>query len=246
MTLFFVPLASLVLGAVPTSLEGIASGANAAFRELGGVLGIAVLGAVFSAHGSYASGQDYVHGMTAAVYAGAVVVAVGAIAALMIPGRRRAEARRLALVGSEVGGTWRRRRRIRLGRSRAGSVPPVPAMATMVDTEAGRLHVGVTGRRLTSRWQSVRVMRGARASAARRMSVAWGRNSESGRLRWTRTPRSTWAMVPTPKREATSISSASSTAYPSARPHFSSTQRGAAVSPASGCRSTTDAGRADR
>ena len=39
MTLFFVPLASLVLGAVPRSLEGVASGANAAFRELGGVLG---------------------------------------------------------------------------------------------------------------------------------------------------------------------------------------------------------------
>ncbi len=88
MTLFFVPLASLVLGAVPRALEGIASGANAAFRELGGVLGIAVLGAVFSTHGSYRSGQDYVSGMTAAVYVGAAVVAVGAVAALVIPGRR--------------------------------------------------------------------------------------------------------------------------------------------------------------
>ncbi len=92
MTLFFVPLASLVLGVVPKSLEGVASGANSAFRELGGVLGIAVLGAVFSAHGGYRSGQDYVSGMTPAVYAGAVVVAVGAVAALAIPGRRRARA----------------------------------------------------------------------------------------------------------------------------------------------------------
>ena len=89
MTLFFVPLASLVLGAVPRALEGVASGANAAFRELGGVLGIAVLGAVFSAHGGYASGADYVHGMTAAVYGGAAVVAAGVIAALIVPGRRR-------------------------------------------------------------------------------------------------------------------------------------------------------------
>ncbi len=89
MTLFFVPLASLVLGAVPRSLEGVASGANAAFRELGGVLGIAVLGAVFSTHGGYASGDDYVNGMTAAVYGGAAVVAVGVIAALLVPGRRR-------------------------------------------------------------------------------------------------------------------------------------------------------------
>jgi EmrB/QacA subfamily drug resistance transporter len=88
MTLFFVPLASLVLGAVPRSLEGVASGANAAFRELGGVLGIAVLGAIFSSHGSYASGKEYVDGMTVAVYAGAAVVAVGAIAALFVPSRR--------------------------------------------------------------------------------------------------------------------------------------------------------------
>jgi EmrB/QacA subfamily drug resistance transporter len=89
MTLFFVPLASLVLGAVPKSLEGVASGANSAFRELGGVLGIAVLGAIFAGHGGYASGQDYVSGLTPAVYAGACVVAVGAVAALFVPGRRR-------------------------------------------------------------------------------------------------------------------------------------------------------------
>jgi EmrB/QacA subfamily drug resistance transporter len=88
MTLFFVPLASLVLGAVPVSLEGVASGANSAFRELGGVLGIAVLGAVFSAHGGYRSGQDYVNGMTPAVAVGAVVVALGAVTALFVPGRR--------------------------------------------------------------------------------------------------------------------------------------------------------------
>jgi MFS family permease len=88
MTLFFVPLASLVLGAVPRELEGVASGANAAFRELGGVLGIAVLGAIFSSRGGYASGQDYVNGMTVAVYAGAAVVAIGAITAMLVPSRR--------------------------------------------------------------------------------------------------------------------------------------------------------------
>ena len=85
MTLFFVPLASLVLGAVPRSLEGVASGANAAFRELGGVLGIAVLGAIFSSHGGYASGQDYVNGHDAGRLVGAAVVAVGAVAALLRP-----------------------------------------------------------------------------------------------------------------------------------------------------------------
>jgi len=89
MTLFFVPLASVVLGTLPKSLEGIASGANAAFRELGGVLGIAVLGAVFSSNGSYASGQDYVSGLVPAVAVGAAVVAVGALTALALPRRKR-------------------------------------------------------------------------------------------------------------------------------------------------------------
>ncbi len=92
MSMFFVPLAGLALGTVPKALEGVASGANSAFRELGGVLGIAVLGAVFSAHGGYRSAQDYVSGMTPAVYVGAVVVAIGAICALLVPGRRRARA----------------------------------------------------------------------------------------------------------------------------------------------------------
>ena len=89
MTLFFVPLASVVLGTLPKALEGVASGTNAAFRELGGVLGIAVLGAVFSSNGGYASAQDYVSGLTPAVAVGAAVVAVGALCALALPRRRR-------------------------------------------------------------------------------------------------------------------------------------------------------------
>ena len=89
MTLFFVPLASVVLGTVPTSLEGVASGTNAAFRELGGVLGIAALGAVFSSRGGYATPQDYVSGLVPAVAAGSAVVAIGALCALALPSRRR-------------------------------------------------------------------------------------------------------------------------------------------------------------
>ncbi len=92
MTLFFVPLASVVLGTLPKALEGVASGANAAFRELGGVLGIAVLGAVFSSKGGYATGQDYVSGLVPAVSVGAAVVAIGALTALALPRRRRLEA----------------------------------------------------------------------------------------------------------------------------------------------------------
>jgi len=95
MTLFFVPLASLVLGSVPPRLEGVASGANSAFRELGGVFGIAVLGAVFSANGGYASAQDYVDGLLPAIFVGAAVVAVGAVAALLVPVARRRAADRV-------------------------------------------------------------------------------------------------------------------------------------------------------
>ena len=52
MSLFFAPVANVVLSSVRRDQEGIASGANNAIRELGGVFGIAVLSAVFSAHGS--------------------------------------------------------------------------------------------------------------------------------------------------------------------------------------------------
>ncbi len=102
MTLFFIPLASLVLGSVPTALEGVASGANSAFRELGGVLGIAVLGAVFSSSGGYASGQDYVSGLVPAIAVGVGVVAAGAVVAALVPGRRRARAARAGSEGMAV------------------------------------------------------------------------------------------------------------------------------------------------
>ena len=88
MTLFFVPVASLVLGSVTKELEGVASGTNATFRELGGVFGIAVLGAVFSASGGYTSAQSYVDGLRPAIFVGAAGVAVGVVAALFVPNRR--------------------------------------------------------------------------------------------------------------------------------------------------------------
>ena len=87
MALFFVPLASVVLSSVPPEQEGVASGANGAFREIGGVLGIAVLGAVFSARGGYASGPAYVAGLRPAVWVGVAVVGAGAVVALVLPRR---------------------------------------------------------------------------------------------------------------------------------------------------------------
>jgi EmrB/QacA subfamily drug resistance transporter len=93
MSLFFGPAANVVLSSVRRDQEGIASGANNAIRELGGVFGIAVLGAVFSAHGGYASGTSFVAGLTPAVWGGAAGVAVATVAAILLPRMRRATAK---------------------------------------------------------------------------------------------------------------------------------------------------------
>jgi EmrB/QacA subfamily drug resistance transporter len=103
MALFFVPLASAVLASVRPEEEGVASGANSAFREIGGVLGIAVLGAVFSARGGYASGAAYVAGLRPAVWVGVAVVAAGAVVALTLPRRRAAMAPTGAVGGVPTG-----------------------------------------------------------------------------------------------------------------------------------------------
>src|SRR5881275_971921 len=73
MGLFFAPVANLVLSSVRPQEEGQASGANNAIRELGGVFGVAVLAAVFTANGSYRTGQQFVDGMNAAVTIGAAL-----------------------------------------------------------------------------------------------------------------------------------------------------------------------------
>jgi EmrB/QacA subfamily drug resistance transporter len=93
MALFFAPVANVVLSSVKPAEEGQASGANNAIRELGGVFGVAVLASIFAHYGGYTSGAQFVDGMTPAVYVGAVLVAIGGIAALAIKRRpRRAEA----------------------------------------------------------------------------------------------------------------------------------------------------------
>jgi EmrB/QacA subfamily drug resistance transporter len=91
MALVFAPSANAVLGSVRPEEAGQASGATNAIRELGGVLGVAVLASVFAATGSYGSPQQYVDGMTAALPVGAVVLGVGAVLALLIPRTARAE-----------------------------------------------------------------------------------------------------------------------------------------------------------
>ena len=89
MALFFAPVANLVLSAVRPEEEGKSSGANNAIRELGGVFGVAVLASIFAHVGGYGTGQSFVDGMHPALFVGAGVVALGALAALMIPRRPR-------------------------------------------------------------------------------------------------------------------------------------------------------------
>ena len=95
MGLFFAPVANVVLSSVRPEEEGQASGANNAVRELGGVLGVAVLASVFVHFGGYATGTSFTDGMVAAVFVGAAVVFLGALAAFGIGLARPVSQRRL-------------------------------------------------------------------------------------------------------------------------------------------------------
>ena len=73
------------MGSVPPADIGKASGANNTVREVGGALGIAVMTAIFTGSGSYASGQAFVDGLNPAVLAGAAVLFLGGLIALAAP-----------------------------------------------------------------------------------------------------------------------------------------------------------------
>ncbi len=88
MALVFAPAASAVIGAVRPAEAGQASGATNAIRELGGVLGVAVLAAVFTARGGFETPQAFVDGVRPALWVGAAVLAAGALTALLVPAHR--------------------------------------------------------------------------------------------------------------------------------------------------------------
>jgi EmrB/QacA subfamily drug resistance transporter len=90
MSLFFAPVANVVLSAVRPEHEGKASGANNAIRELGGVFGVAVLAAIFAHVGGYQTAASFTHGMQIAVYIGSAIVGAGALAAAFAYRRRPA------------------------------------------------------------------------------------------------------------------------------------------------------------
>jgi MFS family permease len=85
----FPTVANLVTGSVPLADAGLAAGTNNALNALGGVFGIAILAAVFAAHGSYASPETFIAGFRPAEATAAALAAVGVIAAVLAPGKER-------------------------------------------------------------------------------------------------------------------------------------------------------------
>jgi EmrB/QacA subfamily drug resistance transporter len=102
MALVFAPSANAVLSAVRTDQAGQASGATNAIRELGGVLGIAILATVFTSHGSYTSPDAFVSGLVPAMWVGVAVLAAGALIAAAVPFSTRASAARHAAAEAAI------------------------------------------------------------------------------------------------------------------------------------------------
>jgi EmrB/QacA subfamily drug resistance transporter len=75
----FAPIQTTLLGAVRPAEHGQASGAAVALRELGGVLGVAVLTSVLAGHGTLAAGAR------PALTVAAAALSVAALAALAVP-----------------------------------------------------------------------------------------------------------------------------------------------------------------
>jgi EmrB/QacA subfamily drug resistance transporter len=79
---------SASIGALPREAVGIASGIFSMMRQLGGVVGVAVLAAVFAAAGGY---ESFSHGFTRAMAVCGALSLAGAIAGLGITSRRTVE-----------------------------------------------------------------------------------------------------------------------------------------------------------
>jgi EmrB/QacA subfamily drug resistance transporter len=90
MALVFAPAANAVLASVRTEQTGQASGANNAIREVGGVLGVAVLSSIFTGAGGYTSPQAFVNGLIPAMWVGVGVLVAGVLVVVALPFRTHA------------------------------------------------------------------------------------------------------------------------------------------------------------
>src|SRR3954471_14053727 len=80
-----------VIGSLSADAVGKAAGANSMMRELGGVFGIAVTVAVFSAAGGYASPTSFTDGFGPAIGVAAALALIGAVAGLALPKKSKKE-----------------------------------------------------------------------------------------------------------------------------------------------------------
>ena len=85
----FPTVANAVTASVPAADVGVAAGTNNALNALGGVFGVAILAAVFAAHGSYTSPASFIAGFRPAELVAASVAGVGIIGAALAPSKRQ-------------------------------------------------------------------------------------------------------------------------------------------------------------
>jgi len=90
------PMTSAAMGAVPIDKAGVGSGVLNSFRQVGGSLGIALMGAILASyvHPGDRSPQDFVDGLHAALFTSALIAFGAAVVAVVMvkPVRRRREA----------------------------------------------------------------------------------------------------------------------------------------------------------
>jgi EmrB/QacA subfamily drug resistance transporter len=95
MALVMTPMTAAAMGSVPIDKAGVSSGVLNAFRQVGGALGIAVMGAILTSRqtdalASGASPQEaFVDGFQVALLVGAVIAFVGALSAALLIRRVR-------------------------------------------------------------------------------------------------------------------------------------------------------------
>jgi EmrB/QacA subfamily drug resistance transporter len=81
-----------VMGSVPPPSMGKAAGTFSTIRQMGGVVGVAITAAVFSAYGNDQSSTAFAAGFSAAVSAAAVISFVGAVSGLFTRGSKPKQA----------------------------------------------------------------------------------------------------------------------------------------------------------
>lgn len=89
---FFVPTASITLESAGPEMEAIASGVNNSLREVGGALGIATLGAVFTGFGGFSTPIAFINGLRPAITVGSILLAIAALITLKLRQNRGSDA----------------------------------------------------------------------------------------------------------------------------------------------------------